>query len=165
MDSVYDLIIVGGGPAGLSAAIYAGRSERRTLLLEKGSYGGRINDTYEIRNYPGTKADSGQHLMELFREHAAGHPTVELKRTTVTGVRKEDDTFIVETKRRGGFHGTQRHPGSGHHGAQELNIEGREGIYRAWGCLLCDLRCGILQGKGNRNVLGAATRPLRNRII
>ena len=101
MDSVYDLIIVGGGPAGLSAAIYAGRSERRTLLLEKGSYGGRINDTYEIRNYPGTKADSGQHLMELFREHAAGHPTVELKRTTVTGVRKEDDTFIVETKRRG----------------------------------------------------------------
>lgn len=103
MDSVYDLIIVGGGPAGLSAAIYAGRSERRTLLLEKGSYGGRINDTYEIRNYPGTKADSGQHLMELFREHAAGHPTVELKRTTVTGVRKEDDTFIVETKRRGDF--------------------------------------------------------------
>ena len=45
MDSVYDLIIVGGGPAGLSAAIYAGRSERRTLLLEKGSYGGRINDS------------------------------------------------------------------------------------------------------------------------
>ena len=41
--------------------------------------------------------------MELFREHAAGHPTVELKRTTVTGVRKEDDTFIVETKRRGDF--------------------------------------------------------------
>ena len=103
MDPVYDLIIVGGGPAGLSAAIYAGRSERRTLLLEKGSYGGRINDTYEIRNYPGTKADSGQHLMELFREHAASHPTVELKRTTVTGVRKEDDTFIVETKRRGDF--------------------------------------------------------------
>ena len=59
MDSIYDLIIVGGGPAGLSAAIYAGRSERQTLLLEKGSYGGRINDTYEIRNYPGTIVDSG----------------------------------------------------------------------------------------------------------
>lgn len=37
MDSIYDLIIVGGGPAGLSAAIYAGRSERQTLLFEKGS--------------------------------------------------------------------------------------------------------------------------------
>ena len=103
MDSIYDLIIVGGGPAGLSAAIYAGRSERQTLLLEKGSYGGRINDTYEIRNYPGTIVDSGQHLMERFREHAASHPTVELKRTTVTKIRKEGDLFVVETKRRGDF--------------------------------------------------------------
>lgn len=103
MDEIYDLIVVGGGPAGLSAAIYAGRSERRTLLLEKGSYGGRINDTYEIRNYPGTVVDTGQHLMERFREHAASHPTVELKRTTVTGIRKEGDEFIVSTKRRGDF--------------------------------------------------------------
>lgn len=103
MDSIYDLIIVGGGPAGLAAAIYAGRSERRTLLLEKGSYGGRINDTYEIRNYPGTIVDSGQHLMEKFREHAASHSTVELKRTTVTEIRKEGDLFVVGTKRRGDF--------------------------------------------------------------
>lgn len=103
MESIYDLIIVGGGPAGLAAAIYAGRSERKTLLLEKSSYGGRINDTYEIRNYPGTIVDSGQHLMERFREHADSYPSVELKRTTVTGVRKEDDLFIVSTKRRGDF--------------------------------------------------------------
>lgn len=103
MDVMYDLVIVGGGPAGLAAAIYAGRSQRKTLLLEKGNYGGRVNDTYEIKNYPGTIVDSGQHLMEQFRAHAASHPTVELKRTTVTGVRKEGDTFIVETKRRGNF--------------------------------------------------------------
>lgn len=87
----------------MAAAIYAGRSERRTLLLEKGSYGGRINDTYEIRNYPGTVVDSGQHLMERFREHAAGHPTVEMKRTTVTEIRKEGDLFVVGTKRRGDY--------------------------------------------------------------
>lgn len=103
MDSTYDLIIVGGGPGGLTAAIYAGRAQRRTLLLEKGSYGGRINDTYEIRNYPGTISDSGQHLMERFREHGASYPTVDWKRTTVTGIRKEDDLFVVETKRRGDF--------------------------------------------------------------
>ena len=47
--------------------------------------------------------DSGQHLMERFREHAASHPTVELKRTTVTKIRKEGDLFVVETKRRGDF--------------------------------------------------------------
>ena len=103
MESIYDLIIVGGGPAGLAAAIYAGRSERKTLLLEKGSYGGRINDTYEVRNYPGTIVDSGQHLMERFREHASSHPTVELKRTTATAISKEDNLFIVSTKRRGDF--------------------------------------------------------------
>ena len=103
MEKIYDLIIVGGGPAGLSAAIYAGRSERQTLLLEKGSYGGRINDTYEVRNYPGTVVDSGQHLMERFHEHALSHPTVELKRTTVTGIKKEEDLFTVSTKRRGDF--------------------------------------------------------------
>lgn len=103
MESIYDLIIVGGGPAGLAAAIYAGRSERKTLLLEKGSYGGRINDTYEVRNYPGTMVDSGQHLMERFREHASSHPTVELKRTTATAVKKEENLFIVSTKRRGDF--------------------------------------------------------------
>lgn len=103
MDSIYDLVIVGGGPAGLAAAIYAGRSERKTLLLEKGSYGGRINDTYEIRNYPGIMVDTGQHLMEQFREHAASHATVELKRTTVTSIQKEEELFRVGTKRRGDF--------------------------------------------------------------
>lgn len=103
MEKIYDLIIVGGGPAGLSAAIYAGRSERQTLLLEKSSYGGRINDTYEVRNYPGTISDSGQHLMERFHEHASSHPTVELKRTTVTGIKKEGDLFTVSTKRKGDF--------------------------------------------------------------
>lgn len=103
MESIYDLVIVGGGPAGLAAAIYAGRSERKTLLLEKGSYGGRINDTYEIRNYPGTIVDSGQHLMEKFREHAGSYPTVELKRTTATGISKEENLFVVSTKRRGDF--------------------------------------------------------------
>lgn len=103
MEAIYDVVIVGGGPAGMAAAVYAGRSERKTLLLEKGSYGGRINDTYEIRNYPGILVDSGQHLMERFREHAESHPTVELKRTTVTGISKEDNLFTVSTKRRGDF--------------------------------------------------------------
>lgn len=103
MDLIYDLIIVGGGPGGLSAAIYAGRSERETLLLEKGSYGGRINNTLEIRNYPGTILDSGQHLMEKFRDHASSYSTVELKRTTVTEIEREGSLFVVKTKRRGDF--------------------------------------------------------------
>lgn len=103
MDTIYDLIIIGGGPAGLSAAIYAGRSERRTLLFEKGGYGGRVKDTAEIRNYPGTVSDSGAGLMEKFRAHAANFPSVTFKHSTITQIRKEDGLFVVETKRRGSF--------------------------------------------------------------
>ena len=44
MEKTYDLIIIGGGPAGLAAAIYAGRSQRDTPVVEKGGYGGRVKD-------------------------------------------------------------------------------------------------------------------------
>lgn len=103
MDTIYDLIIIGGGPAGMAAAIYAGRAQRNTLLIEKGGYGGRVKDTGEIRNYPGTVADSGQGLMEKFRAHAESYPTVAFKRSTVTALRKEEGIFQVETKRQGAF--------------------------------------------------------------
>ena len=104
MSEMYDVVIIGGGPAGLAAAIYAGRAQRKTLLIEKGSYGGRINDTREIRNYPGVISDSGAGLMEKFKAHAQSYPTNEWKRTTVTGiVKQEDGSFLVQTKRRGDF--------------------------------------------------------------
>lgn len=104
MSEMYDVVIIGGGPAGLAAAIYAGRAQRKTLLIEKGSYGGRINDTREIRNYPGTISDSGAGLMEKFKEHARSYATNEFKRTTVTGIEKAaDGSFVIHTKRRGDF--------------------------------------------------------------
>lgn len=104
MAETYDMIIVGGGAGGLSAAVYAGRAERKALLIEKGSYGGRINETREIRNYPGTIGDTGIGLMEKFKAHALAFPTNELKRTTVTGIKQLDNgNFLVQTKRRGDF--------------------------------------------------------------
>lgn len=101
--NTYDLIVVGGGPGGLSAAVYAGRANRKTLIIEKGSYGGRINDTIEIRNYAGTVSDSGRGLMEKFKAHAESYPSVSFVRTTVTGITKEQESFVVQTKRRGDF--------------------------------------------------------------
>ena len=53
LDEIYDLSIVGGGPGGLSAAVYVGPSQLKTLLLEKGHFVGQIKDTKEICNYPG----------------------------------------------------------------------------------------------------------------
>ena len=67
----YDVIIIGSGPAGLSAAIYAGRAKLKTLLIEKDGIGGQITSTAEIENYPGCLEDeSGVSLMERMSNQA-----------------------------------------------------------------------------------------------
>ncbi|WP_053985728.1 FAD-dependent oxidoreductase [Niameybacter massiliensis] len=70
METNYDLIIVGGGPAGLSAAIYAGRAKLKTLIIEKDEWGGQVNKTYEVANYPGIRGGKGPHMMEEMRKQA-----------------------------------------------------------------------------------------------
>lgn len=67
---LYDLIIIGGGPGGLSAAIYAMRAALRTVLIEKGVPGGQINQSDEVENYPGFGRISGAELSMKFSEHA-----------------------------------------------------------------------------------------------
>ncbi|MDF2610358.1 MAG: trxB [Lachnospiraceae bacterium] len=70
MDKILDLIIIGSGPAGLAAAIYAGRAELDTIIIEKSPIsGGQIINTYEVDNYPGIPGISGFDLGTKFREH------------------------------------------------------------------------------------------------
>ena len=73
MSNVYDVIILGGGPAGLSAGLYAGRSRLRTLIIEKGQDGGQIALTNEIENYPGQllEEESGPSLVARMAAQAA----------------------------------------------------------------------------------------------
>lgn len=67
---MYDLIILGSGPAGLSAAIYATRAELNTIVIEKAPMsGGQVINTYEVDNYPGYPGISGFDLSMKFREH------------------------------------------------------------------------------------------------
>ena len=72
-DQLYDVIIIGAGPAGLTAAIYAGRAELRTLLLERGFPGGQVLNTYEVDNYPGMPMLSGMELAAKMHEHASAY--------------------------------------------------------------------------------------------
>ncbi len=70
---IYDLIIVGGGPGGLSAGIYAMRAALKTVLIEKGLPGGQVNLTESVENYPGFDKISGFDLSQKFLQHAQGY--------------------------------------------------------------------------------------------
>ncbi len=69
-DELYDLIILGGGPAGLTAGIYAMRAALKTVLIEKGLPGGQVAITKDVENYPGFIEIGGFELCEKFLEHA-----------------------------------------------------------------------------------------------
>ncbi len=67
----YDVIIIGGGPAGLSAGLYAGRAKLKTLIIEKAAVGGQIFTTNDIENYPGAvDGDTGPSLVDRMRKQA-----------------------------------------------------------------------------------------------
>lgn len=95
----YDVVIIGGGAAGLTAGIYCGRARLKTLLIEKTLVGGLATYTNEIENYPGfPEGSTGTELMNLFHKQAKRFG-VKFKLTDVKGVRLEEDTKVVETFR------------------------------------------------------------------
>jgi thioredoxin reductase (NADPH) len=69
-DTIWDVIIIGGGPAGLAAALYSARAMRKTLVLEKEMPGGQIATTSEVEDYPGILMTTGPELSMLMMEHA-----------------------------------------------------------------------------------------------
>jgi len=90
-DTIYDVIIVGGGPAGLSAGLYAGRGLLKTLLIEKGQHGGQAATTHEIDNYPGAVEDeTGPALVDKMVKQAERFG-VEFQTDDITGAELEGD--------------------------------------------------------------------------
>ena len=66
----YDLIIVGAGPAGLAAGLYAGRMELKAVAIERLAPGGQLLNTLDVEDYPGFEHTTGQELSELMEKHA-----------------------------------------------------------------------------------------------
>ncbi len=91
-----ELVIIGGGPAGLTAAIYAKRAGLDVVLLEKGLCGGQILITSEVENWPGLQRTSGPELAKAFHEHAL-HLGCECRKTAVRSLEPGANRHVLKT--------------------------------------------------------------------
>lgn len=101
-DTVYDVVVIGGGPAGLTTALYLARARYRVLVIEKDNFGGQITITSEVVNYPGVEHTSGAALTETMRKQAqnfgAEFMLAEVERISVEGDLKSVSTTKGELK-------------------------------------------------------------------
>jgi len=92
---IYDLIIIGGGPAGITAGIYAARKKLKTLLITK-EWGGQVTKAIEIENWPGTKKISGMDLIKQMTEHLKSFEIEIKEHKEVIDLEKQGENFILK---------------------------------------------------------------------
>lgn len=98
MKNLYDVVVIGGGPAGLTAALYLARAKYRVVVVEKEKFGGQITITHEVVNYPGVARTSGAELTETMRKQAESFGA-EFMLAEVEGLDMSGDLKTVKTSR------------------------------------------------------------------
>ena len=137
MKNLYDVVVIGGGPAGLTAALYLARAKYRVVVVEKENFGGQITITHEVVNYPGVGKTSGKALTETMRRQAesfgAEFMLAEVEDLVMEGDIKTVKTSRGELKAFGVLLATGAHP-------RMIGFEGEED-FRCRGvayCATCD---------------------------
>ena len=95
---MYDVLIVGGGPAGLTSAVYLRRAEKKVLLIEKQTFGGQITHSPRVENYPGFVTASGNEIAEKFLEQAMSQGA-DIELDEITSITRNGDVFIAKGER------------------------------------------------------------------
>lgn len=135
---MYDIIVVGGGPAGLTAAVYGLRSGKSVFVIEKSVFGGQIVNSPKVENIPGFDSISGDDFADKMLDQAMNQGA-EVTLEDVTSVVKSGDTFTVETAEGGSYEGRTVifATGTTH---RTLGLEGEEDLIGSGisFCAVCD---------------------------
>ena len=158
---MYDIVIVGAGPAGLTAAIYARRAEKSVLLIEKECFGGQITHSPRVENYPGFISLSGAELGDkLFEQATAAGADIELD--TVIGIEGEKGNLKIKTE--GGEFSAKAviiATGSKH---RTLGLEGEE-RYTGEGISYCAVCDGAFYKDKTVAIIGGGNSALQEAVL
>ena len=159
---MYDIIIIGAGPAGLTAAIYARRAEKSVLLIEKSTFGGQITHSPRVENYPGFVSLSGSELGEKLFEQAMALGT-DIELDTVTGISGEAGHLTVTCEGGSAFEGKTAiiATGSRH---RDLGLENEE-AFVGEGISYCAVCDGAFYKGKTVAVIGGGNSALQEAVL
>lgn len=158
---MYDIIIIGAGPAGLTAALYARRADKKVLVIEKETFGGQITHSPKVENYPGFTVMSGNEFADKLIEQVM-FQGAEIELDTVTAIKGDAGQYTVECER-GSFEAKSVIIATGsHHRQLGLSNENKftgEGVSY---CAVCD---GAFYKDKDVAVIGGGNSALQEAIL
>lgn len=158
---MYDIIIIGAGPAGLTAALYARRADKKVLVIEKETFGGQITHSPKVENYPGFTVMSGNEFADKLIEQVM-YQGAEIELDTVTGIRGQEGNFTVECER-GSFEAKSVIIATGSHHRQ-LGLE-KENKFTGEGVSYCAVCDGAFYKDKDVAVIGGGNSALQEAIL
>lgn len=158
---MYDTIIIGAGPAGLTSAVYLGRADKKVLVLEKETFGGQITHSPRVENYPGFIQMSGNEFADKLVDQAMAQGA-EIELDTALAIEKKDNVFFVKGER-AVYEGKSViiATGSAH---RRLNLP-KEDRFTGEGVSYCAVCDGAFYNDKNIAVIGGGNSALQEAVL